>query len=189
MVAAAKRRLSQLLAALEPLARAGIAIVGLEPSCLLTLRDEALSMGLGEAARVVAAQAMLFEEFVTGEVRRGRFSLALKAASAPILVHAHCHQKAFGLVEPTLEILRMIPNAQPRLIEASCCGMAGSFGYEASHHQVSMQMAEAALLPAVRAAPEAIVVADGTSCRQQILAGAATRALHVAQLIDRLSDA
>jgi FAD/FMN-containing dehydrogenase/Fe-S oxidoreductase len=187
MVARAKHRLSQLITALEPLARAGIAIVGLEPSCLLTLRDEALSMGLGEAARVVAAHAMLFEEFVTGEVRRGRFTLSLKAASAPILVHAHCHQKAFGLVEPTLEILRMIPNAQPRLIEASCCGMAGSFGYEASHHQVSMQMAEAALLPAVRAAPEAIVVADGTSCRQQIREGAATRALHVAQLIDRLS--
>jgi FAD/FMN-containing dehydrogenase/Fe-S oxidoreductase len=189
MVSKAKHRLSELIAAVEPLARAGIAMVGLEPSCLLTLRDEALSMGLGEPARVVAAQAMLFEEFMTGEIRRGRITLALKPAPAPILVHGHCHQKAFGVLEPTLEILRLIPNAQPKLIETSCCGMAGSFGYEASHHQVSMQMAEAALLPAVRAAPGAIVVADGTSCRHQILQGSATRALHVAQLIDQLSDA
>jgi FAD/FMN-containing dehydrogenase/Fe-S oxidoreductase len=188
MVDQAKASAGALVAALEPLARAGIAIVGLEPSCLLTLRDEALVMGLGEAARTVAGQALLFEEFIAREAGAGRFALALRAADAPILVHGHCHQKAFGAVSPILDVLRLIPGASPELIESSCCGMAGSFGYEASHHQVSMDMAEAALLPAIRQRPEAIVVADGTSCRHQIADGAQRQAIHVALLLERLLD-
>ncbi len=133
--------------------------MGLEPSCLLTLRDETLAMGFGAKAETVAAQAWLFEEFIAREARAGRFTLKFKPAPAPLLVHGHCHQKAFGAIAPVLEVLRLIPGAAPELIESSCCGMAGSFGYEAAHHEVSMQMAEAALLPAVRARPEAIVVA------------------------------
>jgi FAD/FMN-containing dehydrogenase/Fe-S oxidoreductase len=187
MVDQAAARLRELIAAAEPFAHAGIAIVGLEPSCLLTLRDEALAMRLGESARLVAAHALLFEEFVSREARRGRFALSLKPAAAALLVHGHCHQKAFAAVEPMLEVLRLIPGATPMLIESSCCGMAGSFGYEAAHHRISMQMAEAALLPAVRAAPEALVIADGTSCRQQIFEGTGRRALHLSCLIDRLS--
>ena len=84
---------------------------------------------------------------------------------------------------PVLEVLKMIPGAQPQLIESSCCGMAGSFGYEATHYEVSMQMAQASLLPAVQAQPDAIVVADGTSCRHQIADGAQRQALHVARLL------
>ncbi|HWG76040.1 MAG TPA: FAD-linked oxidase C-terminal domain-containing protein [Steroidobacteraceae bacterium] len=187
MLAQAKSRLSALLDALLPLAQAGVAIVGLEPACLLTLRDEALVMGLGVKAQMVAAQALLFEEFLAREAKAGRFAPSLKAAEAPILVHGHCHQKAFGAAAPLLEVLRLIPGATPQLIETSCCGMAGSFGYDARHYQVSMQMAELALLPALRARPEAIVVADGTSCRQQIADGAGRRALHLATLLDRLS--
>ncbi len=122
-------------------------------------------------------------------MKAGRFALPLRAAEAPILVHGHCHQKAFGAVSPILDVLRLIPGAQPELIESSCCGMAGSFGYEASHHQVSMDMAEAALLPAIRQRPEAIVVADGTSCRHQIADGAAREAVHVARLLESLLDA
>ncbi len=189
MVEQAKASAGALINALAPLARAGIPIVGLEPSCLLTLRDEALVMGLGEPAQAVAAQALLFEEFIAREVKAGRFALPLRAAEAPILVHGHCHQKAFGAVSPILDVLRLIPGAQPELIESSCCGMAGSFGYEASHHQVSMDMAEAALLPAIRQRPEAIVVADGTSCRHQIADGAAREAVHVARLLESLLDA
>jgi Fe-S oxidoreductase len=102
-----------------------------------------------------------------------------------VLVHGHCHQKAFDAVSPVLEVLRWVPGADPRLIESSCCGMAGSFGYEAEHHAVSMQMAELSLLPAVRAAPDAIVVADGTSCRHQIHDGAQRQALHVSRLLAR----
>jgi FAD/FMN-containing dehydrogenase/Fe-S oxidoreductase len=186
MVAQARAKAETLLDALLPFARAGIAIVGLEPSCLLTLRDETLVMGLGDKADTVARQALMFEEFVAREARAGRLQLKLRPAEAPILLHGHCHQKAFGAVSPILEVLRLIPGAAPELIESSCCGMAGSFGYEAAHHEVSMQMAEAALLPALRARPDAIVVADGTSCRHQIADGAQRRALHVARLLDSL---
>ncbi|HSW07961.1 FAD-binding and (Fe-S)-binding domain-containing protein [Aquabacterium sp.] len=182
----AKARLSALVQALLPLADAGLFIVGLEPSCLLTLRDEALVMGLGEAAERVAQQALLFEEFIAREATAGRFTLKFRAAEAPILLHGHCHQKAFGAVEPILQVLRLIPEAKPELIESSCCGMAGSFGYEAKHHAVSMQMAEASLLPAIRQRPDAIIVADGTSCRHQIADGAQREALHVARLLEAL---
>jgi Fe-S oxidoreductase len=185
MVDEAKKKAEALIDALLPLARAGVSIVGLEPSCLLTLRDETLVMGFGEKAELVARHALLFEEFIAREIKQGRFEIELKPAAAPILVHGHCHQKAFGAVSPVMEVLRLIPGAQPELIESSCCGMAGSFGYEASHFEVSMQMAEASLLPAIRKQPGAIVVADGTSCRHQIEDGAQRQAVHVAVLLER----
>ncbi|MBS0343165.1 MAG: FAD-binding protein [Proteobacteria bacterium] len=184
MVEEAKAKAGALIDALLPLAEAGIAVVGLEPSCLLTLRDETLVMGLGEKARVIAGQALLFEEFIAREAKAGRFQVALKAIDKPVLLHGHCHQKAFGAVSPILDVLRLIPGAKPELVESSCCGMAGSFGYEASHYEVSMQMAEVALLPAVRKNPDAIVVADGTSCRHQIAHGAQREAIHVARLLE-----
>ncbi len=186
MVAQARVEANALLDALLPLAEAGVAIVGLEPSCLLTLRDEALVMGLGEKAVTVSKQALLFEEFIARESKAGRFTLAFKPVGKPILVHGHCHQKAFDAIDPVLDVLRLIPGTRPELIESSCCGMAGSFGYEASHIDVSMKMAELSLLPAVRKAPDAIVVADGTSCRHQIADGAARQALHVARLLESL---
>jgi len=185
-VQAARARLSALIAHVLPLARAGVAIVGLEPSCLLTLRDEALVLGLGEDAQCVAAQALLFEEFIAREAAQGRFALAFDPAPAPLLLHGHCHQKAFAAVDPILAVLRLIPQAQIEFIESSCCGMAGSFGYEAGHQEVSRRMAEAALLPAVRRRPEAIVLADGTSCRSQIAHGTGREAVHVARLLERL---
>jgi Fe-S oxidoreductase len=102
-------------------------------------------------------------------------------------LHGHCHQKAFDAVSPVMEVLKLIPGAKPELIESSCCGMAGSFGYEATHYAVSMQMAELSLLPAVRKQPDAIVVADGTSCRHQIYDGTqrsgARDAVHAAVLL------
>jgi Fe-S oxidoreductase len=184
----ARARARELVQALLPFAEKGIAIVGLEPSCLLTLRDEALVMGLGEAAQTVARHALLLEEFLAREAAAGRLETLksrLRPMTQPVLLHGHCHQKAFGAVSPILEVLRLIPGAQPELIESSCCGMAGSFGYEASHYEVSMQMAELSLLPAVRARPDAVVVADGTSCRHQIRDGAQREAIHVAQLLAR----
>ncbi|MEO5732602.1 MAG: FAD-linked oxidase C-terminal domain-containing protein [Rubrivivax sp.] len=179
----AKARARELIEAFTPFVDAGIAIVGLEPSCLLTLRDEMLVMGLGEPARRLAARAMLFEEFIASEAAAGRFQIDLQPAQVPMRVHGHCHQKAFGAMQPVLDVLRLIPQADVSLIESSCCGMAGSFGYEATHHAVSMQMAELSLLPAVRAAPDAIIVADGTSCRHQIHDGAGREALHVARVL------
>jgi FAD/FMN-containing dehydrogenase/Fe-S oxidoreductase len=183
MPAQAKAKARELLDALLPFARRGINIVGLEPSCLLTMRDEMLVMGLGEDAAVLAGQALLLEEFLAREARAGRFSPTLRPATQAMRVHGHCHQKAFGAVQPVLEVLKLIPDAKPELIESSCCGMAGSFGFEAEHHDVSMQMAELSLLPAVRAAPDALIVADGTSCRHQIADGTGRQALHVARVL------
>ena len=185
MIERARARAGELVDALLPFASAGIAVVGLEPSCLLTLRDEALALGLGERAETVSRQALLFEEFVSREVRAGRFAVPFNPAKAPILVHGHCHQKAFGAVSPVLDVLRLIPDARPELIESSCCGMAGAFGYESEHYDISMRMAEASLLPAVRSKPDAILVADGTSCRHQIHDGAQREAVHAARLLER----
>ena len=179
----AKERARQLLATFAPFVDAGICVVGLEPSCLLTLRDEMLVMGLGEAAHKLAAQALLFEEFLAREHRASRLKLNLRPATQAMLVHGHCHQKAFGAMPPVMEVLRLIPDAEVGAIESSCCGMAGTFGFDAAHHAVSMQMAESSLLPAVRAAPDAIVVADGTSCRHQIADGTQRQAMHVARVL------
>jgi Fe-S oxidoreductase len=143
-------------------------------------------MGFGERARVLAQQSLLLEEFLAREAAAGRLDTLkgkLRPLARPVLVHGHCHQKAFGAVSPVLDVLKLIPGVQPQLIDSSCCGMAGSFGYEAKHHDVSMEMAELSLLPAVRSAPDAIVVADGTSCRHQIHDGAQRQALHAAVVL------
>jgi Fe-S oxidoreductase len=192
MVENAREKVREVVQSLLPFAHKGIAIVGLEPSCLLTLRDEMLVMGLGSAPQQIAAHALLFEEFLAREAKAGRLEslkAKIKPVDKPVLLHGHCHQKAFDAVSPILEVLRWIPGAQPQLIESSCCGMAGSFGYEASHFEASMQMAELSLLPAVRAAPDAIVVADGTSCRHQIADGTQREAVHVSRLLADLLKA
>lgn len=192
MVDEARTKARELIEALLPFAEKGIAIVGLEPSCLLTLRDEALSMGLGDSAQKVSPQALLLEEFLAREEAAGQLEplkTRLRPADRPILLHGHCHQKAFDAVRPILEVIKLIPGAKPELIESSCCGMAGTFGYEASHIDVSMQMAELSLLPAVRRQPDAWIVADGTSCRHQIRDGAQREAIHVARLLADHLDA
>ncbi|MBG9386586.1 FAD-binding and (Fe-S)-binding domain-containing protein [Caenimonas aquaedulcis] len=186
MVEEARGKARELIDTLLPFAQKGIAIVGLEPSCLLTLRDETLAMGLGEPAQTVASHALLLEEFLARELKAGRLD-TLKTKLRPldrrVLLHGHCHQKAFAAVAPIVDVLKLIPGVEPELIESSCCGMAGSFGYEAGHHEVSMQMAELSLLPAIRKYPGAIVVADGTSCRHQIHDGAQREAVHAAVLL------
>ena len=183
MVDKAKETLGELVNHLAPYADKNIPIIGLEPSCLFTLKDEALVMGFGERAISVSKQAQLLEEFLAKEVKDGKLTLNLKSASKPVLFHGHCHQKSFAAVAPAMELLKLIPNAQPKLIESSCCGMAGSFGYEAEHIEVSKQMAEANLLPAIRKAPDSWVVADGTSCRHQIADGAQREAVHIARIL------
>ena len=188
MVEQARAKAQQLLQALKPFAEKGIAIVGLEPSCLLTLRDEYTVMGLGEDAELISRHSLLLEEFLARELKAGKldaFKSRLSTINQPILVHGHCHQKAFGVVPDVMEVVRLLPGAAPRLIETSCCGMAGSFGYEREHHDLSMQMAELNLLPALRSSPDALIVADGTSCRHQILDGSQRHAIHVASLLAR----
>uniref|UniRef100_UPI00289DBF2D (Fe-S)-binding protein n=2 Tax=Stutzerimonas nitrititolerans TaxID=2482751 RepID=UPI00289DBF2D len=181
--AEARRTLDHLL----PFVERGVSIVGLEPSCLLTMRDEFLRYGYGEEARALAKASLLFEEFLVRERDAGRMLLALKPLETPrVLLHGHCHQKAFDALRPVEQVLRWIPDLEVRTIETSCCGMAGSFGYEREHYETSMQMAELALLPAVRQAKAGdLVVADGTSCRHQIHDGAQRMASHVARVLER----
>ena len=142
-------------------------------------------MGLGESAQLVSKQAQLLEEFLASEHKANRFVPNFKESAQPILVHGHCHQKAFAAVTPALELLKLIPNANPQLIESSCCGMAGSFGYEVEHIEASKQMAELSLLPRIRKEPNAIVVADGTSCRHQIADGVSREAVHIAKVLEQ----
>ena len=183
MVDKAKETLGELLDHLAPYAEKNIPIIGLEPSCLFTLKDEALVMGFGETAITVSKHAQLLEEFLAGEVKAGNLNLTLKPASKPVLFHGHCHQKSFAAVTPAMELLKLIPNAEPKLIESSCCGMAGSFGYEAEHIEVSKQMAEVSLLPSIRKSPDSWIVADGTSCRHQIADGTQREAVHIARIL------
>ena len=175
------------LAALTPFVERGIAVVGLEPSCLLGLRDEFVSLLPGAKSAALARQAFLFEEFVAREHAAGRLQLALKPLpQAKVLLHGHCHQKAFGAMPDVVRALGLVPGLAVETVESSCCGMAGSFGYDAAHFEVSMRMGEASLLPKVRAAAaDTLVVADGVSCRHQIHDGAGREALHVARVLAR----
>lgn len=186
MVDAAKREGRRVMAALAPALAAGTPIVGLEPSCLLALRDEFYSLSLGPAVGQLGKQAFLFEEFLMREGNKG-----LKLDLKPIpggraVVHGHCHQKAFGAMKAMKKVLGWIPEFEFDIVDASCCGMSGSFGLEAEHYAASQEMGELALLPAVRAAaPDALVVADGFSCRHQIADGTGRQAIHVAVLLQR----
>ena len=181
----ARAEAQRLLTALAPHIERGVPVVGIEPSCLFTLRDEFLSMGLDAAAGKLALLAFTFEEFLAREHAAGRLRLKLKALpQTKALLHGHCHQKAFDAVTPIQTVLGLIPDLKVELIESSCCGMAGSFGYEKDHIEVSMKMAELSLLPAVRKADaNTLVVADGTSCRHQIADGAQREAVHVALVL------
>jgi FAD/FMN-containing dehydrogenase/Fe-S oxidoreductase len=180
----ARTELDRLVTTYAPFAQRGVPIVGLEPSCLLTLRDELLSLRADETAKSVSVQALLFEEFLVREAEAGRLRLPLGPIAAKALVHGHCHQKSFGAFKPVEQVLRLVPDLNVETIESSCCGMAGAFGYGADTYQTSMDMAELSLLPAVRRADDAtLIVADGTSCRHQIKDGAGRGALHVARVL------
>src|SRR5262249_6571888 len=148
-------------------------------------RDELKSLRNDDDAKRVSEHALLFEEFLVREAQSGRLRLTLKPLmQKKAVVHGHCHQKSFGAFASVSQALRLIPELEVETIDSSCCGMAGAFGYGADTFDVSTQMAEASLLPAVRAADaDTIVVADGTSCRHQIRDGASREAVHVARVM------
>jgi Fe-S oxidoreductase len=181
----ARAQARRTIAALKPAIERGAVVVGLEPSCLLTLRDEYPALLPGKDTELLASRAMLFEEYLASERKAGKLDLKLKPIEPKrALLHGHCHQKAFGLVGDVAATLALVPELKVETIESSCCGMAGAFGYEAEHHDVSMAMAELSLLPAVRGAgARDLIVADGTSCRHQIKDGAGRQALHVAEVL------
>ena len=187
----AKREARRMIAALAPYVERGAWVVGIEPSCLLSLRDEFLVMGLGDAAKRLGEKALLIEEFLARENAAGRLRLPLVALPEKrALLHGHCHQKAFDALAATKSVLQLIPGLAVEVVESSCCGMAGSFGYEAAHYDISMRMAELSLLPALREAdPATLIVADGTSCRHQIADGmrasGGRAAVHVVRALER----
>lgn len=184
LVENARAELDRLVATYAPFAARGVPIVGLEPSCLLTLRDELLSLRTDDDAKSVGAHALLFEEFLVREAEAGRLQLPLGPIADKVMVHGHCHQKSFGALPSIGQVLRLVPDLSVDIIESSCCGMAGAFGYGADTYQVSIDMAEASLLPAVRHADAStLIVADGTSCRHQIKDGTNRAALHVARVL------
>ncbi|WP_010626980.1 FAD-binding and (Fe-S)-binding domain-containing protein [Halomonas sp. KM-1] len=184
--AKAKDEARRTLDALMPYVERGVAVVGLEPSCLLGMRDEFLQYGFGEQARALADAAMLFEEFLVKARQAGELTLDLKPLPGRALLHGHCHQKAFDALRPVEQVLSWIPELTVETVDSSCCGMAGSFGYEAEHYDASLQMAELSLLPAIREADDdTVLVADGTSCRHQIRDGSGREAIHVARLLER----
>jgi len=137
--------------------------------------------------REVSLLWKLLRSFLVRERRAGRLELPLAALPEKrALLHGHCHQKAFGAMGAVERALRLVPELKVSVIESSCCGMAGSFGYEGAHYEVSMKMAEASLLPRVRRSGiDEVIVADGTSCRHQITDGARRGALHVARLLEK----
>jgi len=174
----AKREAAHLLNTLAPAIARGVPIIGLEPSCLYALRDELPALIPGAAA--LAKKVVHFAEWIAA--RPGK--LAFREANEDVLLHGHCHEKAFDAMGAVQRALALVPGLKVSTVETSCCGMAGSFGYEAEHAEVSMRMAEMTLLPAIRKAPGAMLVADGTSCRHQILDGTGRKPLHIARVLE-----
>ena len=180
----ARREAERTLAALAPFVAQGMPVIGLEPSCLFGFRDEIPALIKTDAARHVADRAVLFEEFLADESKAGRLTSPCAPMKKQALLHGHCHQKSFDAMSAVEAALRLVPELTVEKIESSCCGMAGAFGYAADTIDVSYAMGELSLLPAVRkASDDALIVADGTSCRQQIRDGAGREALHVARVL------
>lgn len=185
----AKERAGSLLGALAPAIDRGVPVVGLEPSCLLSMRDEWLAMGLGARAQALAQQAQLFEEWWVAGLASGRIAKALPGSSSPpgpqpsAAVHGHCHQKAAGAVPAIRRALESVGYCVD-MIESSCCGMAGAFGLRPENQSVSTAMAELSLAPALRRLhPETVIVADGLSCQHQIRDLTQRNAIHAVEAL------
>jgi FAD/FMN-containing dehydrogenase/Fe-S oxidoreductase len=169
---------------LAPFAQQGIPIVGCEPSCMAALVDEYPSLVPGPEAKAVAEMATTIDVFLAREAEAGQLNLHFDETPRKILLHGQCIQKAIFGTASTHAMLKLIPNCTVEEVNSSCCGMAGSFGYEAEHYDLSMKLAEMSLAPAVRAAsPDTLIAAPGTSCREQIHHTTERGALHPIQIL------
>lgn len=176
-----RRNAEHNVARLAPYAKRGTPIIGVEPSCIACFRDEYPSLLKNSEAQVVADQSFFFEEFLMGLAEKGELSLPfiVPEKEKTIKLHTHCYQKAFGTAAKVVEMLRLLPNTSVEEIDSGCCGMAGSFGYQKEHYDISMAIGEQKLFPSIRkATAETIIAAAGTSCRQQIKDGTERKALH-----------
>ncbi len=180
MIGEAKKEVGRLLTAAEPFLNQEIPIVGLEPSCMLGLRDEVPLLMRNKSAELLQQHSYLFEEFLQRDDPEIRF----KPLNRRALIHGHCHQKSFDQMKFVESVLARIPDLTFNVVESGCCGMAGAFGYGRRTWRVSEKMAELDLLPAIRRAEEDVaIIADGVSCRHQIELGAGRKAMHVARLM------
>jgi len=173
---------------LAPYAEQGIPIIGCEPSCILTLRDEYPDLVAGPRVEAVAANSFMIEEFLARLHERGELQLAFKDVKRKLLLHGHCHQKALIGTGPSLAVLRLPPGYEVEEVDSGCCGMAGSFGYETEHYDISRAIGGRRLFPAVEAKSKATngdfdVVAAGISCRQQVEHFTGKRPKHLVEVL------
>ncbi|MEZ4903078.1 MAG: hypothetical protein R2822_15620 [Spirosomataceae bacterium] len=186
----AKKIANQNVQLLKDLITTDTPLVGIEPSAILTFRDEypdLVSEELVEEATKLGKNALMLDEFIAREIGAGRVhSSQFTVHSKVIKLHGHCQQKAIGSLIPTKKMLSLPKNYQVQLIPSGCCGMAGSFGYEKEHYELSMKIGELVLFPTVRKQPdEVIIAAPGTSCRHQIHDGTGRKALHPIEILWR----
>ena len=180
---------------LSPLVTDETPLVGIEPSCILTFRDEYPDLvppAMRDTARQLGRNCLLYDEFIMREVARGNIRAEqFSTAAVEVWLHGHCHQKSLVGIEKTAAMLRLLKGCRLHVIPSSCCGMAGSFGYEKEHYRTSLAIGEMVLFPAVRQAVQTygqtptIVAAPGTSCRQQILDGTGIHAVHPIEILYR----
>ena len=186
LIEEAKLEAQRLVTALLPYAKQGVPIIGLEPSCLLTLRDEIPALLPGPDTELLARYAVMLEEFIADQDTNPDFDLPLASPAPKVLLHGHCHQKALGVMSSIEKTLARLPDTEVEVVETSCCGMAGAFGYGVETHEVSRKMAELDLVPAVNEADnETLIVADGTSCRHQVADLTDKKPIHIARLLEQ----
>ncbi len=185
MLPQAKKKAETLLSILFPYVREGIPIIGLEPSCLFMLKDDFQGLvSHDERLKELQSRCFTFDDFLHGHLIDGKLPLSFNAVNVDYLVHGHCHQKSSGRMTSSIELLNSMPGSHASLIDSGCCGMAGSFGYEAEHYAISMQIGALKLFPAIlQASKKVVVVANGVSCRQQIVDGTGRKAFHIAEVI------
>jgi len=190
MVKKAKKIARKNVMLLKDIVNEQIPLVGIEPSCILSFRDEYPDLvgdDLKDAAASLALNCLLYDEFIVREVRKGNItSEQFTDKEQKIKLHGHCHQKALVSIEPSKKMLSLPANYHVDVIPSGCCGMAGAFGYEKEHYSLSMQIGEQVLFPAVRSALQGtLIAAPGTSCRQQIMDGTGVKAYHPVEILYR----
>jgi len=163
----------------------GVPVIGLEPACLLTFRDEYRDMGLGDPGKRLSENAWLLEEYIAREADAGRWALAVSPIEAKALIHGHCHQKALAGMDAVHTALAQVPGLEVEAVNSGCCGMAGAFGYCSENLDASIDMAELALFPAIRQSErDALLIANGFSCRHQIADGLGRSVHHLAIILN-----
>lgn len=182
----AKQKALRLIELLYPYAAKEIKIVGLEPSCILTIKDDYFSLAGSFNGKVekIAQSCQTLDEFLYDHLKNKGLDLPFNASPQFTLVQGHCHQKSLVGMEPTMEVLKAVPGIVAEEIPSGCCGMAGSFGYEEEHYALSMKIGELKLFPAIRSSPaDVLLISNGTSCRSQISQGTGRKALHLAEAL------